>query len=51
MKELKAQSHRQNFAGAFLERYEEGPISATLVTAHKMGKKIDNTGVAKAVHR
>ena len=34
-----------------LNGMKRGRISATLVTAHKMGKKIDNTGVAKAVHR
>ena len=28
-----------------------GRISTTLVTAHKMGKEIENTGVALAVHR
>jgi len=48
---LKARSHRQNFAGAFLERYEEGPNFGNARHRAQNGEKIDNTGVAKAVHR
>ncbi|KAH3809499.1 hypothetical protein DPMN_137870 [Dreissena polymorpha] len=50
-KSVKARSHRQNFAGAFLERYEEEPIFGNARHRAQNGEKIENTGIANAVHR
>ena len=45
---VKARSHRQNFAGAVLERYGDEP---NFDNARHRAQKIENTGVAKAEAR
>ncbi|KAH3846056.1 hypothetical protein DPMN_088349 [Dreissena polymorpha] len=45
---FKARSHRQNFAGAFLERYEEGPnFGNAHHRAQKWGKKSTTRALPK----